>query len=184
VRVPDAASKIALPELVWKRSPNQSPRHGERIDLLVWHETAGSYAGSVAWLCNPRAAASAHIVVREDGNEATQLVALREKAWHAAYYNSHAVGIEHANVTPKGYATEHQLRVSARIFGWLCLHLGVPPRWARGGEGRGVCYHGELGSLGGGHTACGPNSAGWHRFLDYLHAEVTRGHYRDEWAKL
>jgi hypothetical protein len=81
---------IVLPELVWKRSPNQSPRHGERIDLLVWHETAGSYAGSVAWLCNPRAAASAHIVVREDGNEATQLVALREKAWHAAYYNSHA----------------------------------------------------------------------------------------------
>jgi hypothetical protein len=184
VDVPDTAAKVTLPPLVWKRSPNQSPRHGERIDLLVWHETAGSYAGSVAWLCNPRAAASAHIVVREDGNAATQLVALHEKAWHAAHYNAHAVGIEHANVTPKGYATEHQLRVSGRIFGWLCLHLGVPPRWARGGEGRGVCYHGELGALGGGHTACGPNSAGWHRFLDYLHAEVARGHYRDEWAKL
>jgi hypothetical protein len=178
------APRIVLPELVWKKSPNQSDRHGSRIDLLVWHETAGSYAGAVSWLCNPAADASAHLVVREDGNEATQLVALHAKAWHAAAYNSHAVGVEHANVTAKGYATEHQLRVSARIFGWLCLRLGVPPRWARGGVGRGVCYHGELGALGGGHTSCGPDHAGWLKFLNYLHAEVTRGHYRHEWARL
>jgi hypothetical protein len=174
---------IVLPELVWRRSPNQSSRHGARIDLIVWHESAGHYKGDVSWLCNPDADASAHLVVREDGNEATQLVALDAKAWHAEDFNRRSVGVEHSNLTRKGYATDHQLRVSARIFGWLCLHLAIPPRWARGGVGRGVCYHGELGLAGGGHTACGPDPSGWLRFLGYLHAEVARGHYRAKWAR-
>lgn len=173
---------IVLPELVQRHTPNQSSRRGTNVDLLVWHETAGAYAGSVNWLCNPAADASAHLVVREDGLEATQLVHLDQKAWHAAAFNSRAVGVEHANVTMKGYATDYQLRVSARIFGWLCLHLNVPPRWARGGVGTGVCYHGELGAAGGGHTACGPDHTGWLRFLDMLHDEIHRGGYREQWA--
>jgi hypothetical protein len=177
------AAKVLLPKLVQRRSPNQSSRHGARIDLLVWHETAGRYASDVAWLCNPAARASAHLVIREDGLEATQLVALGAKAWHAAAYNSHAVGVEHSNRTAKGYATDYQLRVSARVFGWLCLHLGIPPRWARGGQGRGVCYHGELGALGGGHPLCGPDRSGWLRFLELLHFELARGGYRKTWAK-
>lgn len=178
-----AQPKIILPDLLWKPSPNRSSRHGARIDLLVWHETAGSYAGAVAWLRNPKARASAHLVIREDGNEATQLVPLAEKAWHAADFNSRSVGVEHANVTAKGYATDRQLMVSARAFAWLCLHLDVPPRWARHGIGRGVCYHGELGAAGGGHTSCGPDHSGWLRFLDLLHAEIARGHFRPDWAR-
>jgi hypothetical protein len=174
---------VTLPPLKWKRSPNQSSRHGQRIDLLVWHESAGHYSGDVSWLCNPASDASAHVVLREDGNEATQLVALREKAWHSAAYNSRAVGVEHSNLTRKGYATDRQLQVSARLFGWLCMHLNVPPRWARGGLGRGVCYHGELGALGGGHTACGPDHSGWLRFLAMLHAEVARGHFRTTYLR-
>jgi len=173
---------VALAPIVQRRSPNRSSRHGARVDLLVWHETAGAYKGSVAWLCNPAAQASAHLVVREDGGEVTQLVPLAEKAWHAAAYNPRSVGVEHANVTAKGYATEAQLRESARVFGWLCLHLGIPPRWARGGNGPGVCRHLDLGSAGGGHTACGPDLSGWLRFLDLLHAELKRGGYRKQWA--
>jgi len=171
-----------LPPLRQQASPNRSSRHGEHVNLLVWHETAGAYAGSVAWLCNPAAQASAHLVVREDGLEATQLVPLAEKAWHAAAYNPRSVGVEHANTTAKGYATDKQLEVSARIFRWLCLHLGIPPRWARGGVGAGVCYHGELGVLGGNHPNCGPDHPGWLRFLELLHEEISRGGYRHEWA--
>jgi N-acetylmuramoyl-L-alanine amidase len=175
---------VVLPSLVQRPSPNQSTRHGTRIDLLVWHETAGAYAGSVAWLCNPQADASAHLVIREDGHEATQLVPLAAKAWHAyPTFNPRSVGVEHANVTTKGYATEAQLETSARVFGWLCLHLGIPPRWARGGAGPGVCRHLDLGAAGGGHTQCGPWLAGWERFLDLLHAEIARGGYRRTWAK-
>ena len=138
----------------------------------------------MSWLCNPAAQASAHLVVREDGLQATQLVPLEAKAWHAAAYNPRSVGVEHANITAKGYATLEQLRVSARIFGWLCLHLHVPPRWARGGEGPGVCMHRDLGQLGGGHLSCGPDDAGWRTFLELLHAEVERGGYRPDWARL
>src|SRR5438067_13601722 len=148
----DAVTATVLPPRRPQPSPNRSRRHGEHVNLLVWHETAGAYAGSVAWLCNPAAQASAHLVVREDGLEATQLVPLAEKAWHAAAYNPRSVGVEHANVTAKGYFSDAQLRESARIFGWLCLHLGIPPRWARGGAGPGVCRHLDLGVLGGGHT--------------------------------
>ncbi len=173
---------VVLPKLVQRKSPNQSSRHGTRIDLIVWHETAGAYAGSCSWLCNPASQASAHLVVREDGLEATQLVHLSEKAWTEAAFNPRAVGVEHANVTAKGYATDHQLQVSARVFGWLCLHLNVPPRWARNGQGPGVCYHGELGQAGGGHPNCGPDHSGWLRFLDLLHHELERGGYRDKWA--
>jgi hypothetical protein len=173
---------IVLPPLVHANTPNKSSRNGTKVDLLVWHETAGLYHGSVAWLENPAAQASAHLVIDEEGSHATQLVYLAEKAWHAAAYNSRSVGVEHANTTAKGYATDRQLEVSARVFGWLCLHLGVPPRWARGGVGPGVCYHGELGALGGGHYLCGPNPDGWQRFLAMLHNEITRGGYRKEWA--
>lgn len=172
-----------LPPLVWKRSPNFSSRHGARIDLLVWHETAGPYLGSIAWLCNPIAEASAQLVLREDGGECTQLVKLADKAWAQGAFNPRAVSVEHANVTAKGYATEAQLEVSARVFGWLCINLGIPPRFARGGVGRGVCRHSDLGIAGGGHTQCGPGDATWERFLVMLHEEIARGGYRKEWAR-
>ena len=185
---------VVLPPLVQKKSPNQSSRHGARIDLIVWHETAGSYKGAISWLCTPTVRdrtgrvisgpdASAHLVVREDGGECTQLVHLSEKAWHAAAYNPHSVGVEHANVTAKGYATDAELRESARVFAWLCWHLGVPAQWARGGVGRGVVRHLELGVLGGGHTQCGPWDSGWHRFLTLLAEETQLGGFRKTWAQ-
>lgn len=173
---------VILPPLEQRKSPNKSSRNGVRPVLIVWHETAGSYAGSCSWLCNPAAEASAHIVVREDGLEATQLVKLADKAWHAASFNSMSIGIEHANVTSKGYSTEQQLKVSARIFGWLCLNYKIPPRWSRTGQDPGVCRHLDLGLAGGGHTQCGPSDSTWLRFLDMLHAELERGGYRKDWA--
>jgi len=173
---------VVLPPLVQRKTPNQSSRHGSKVTLLVWHETAGAYAGAVSWLCNPQAQASAHLVVREDGLEATQLVHLDQKAWHAASFNPQSVGVEHANITSKGYSTLEQLQVSARIFGWLCLHLSIPPRWSRDGRSPGVCRHMDLGQAGGGHLSCGPDLSGWLHFLDLLHAELKRGGFRKEWA--
>jgi hypothetical protein len=181
-----AAKRVVLPPLKQRRSPNFSPRHGSPIDLLVWHETAGRYRGDIATLCNDRVAphlrVSAHLVVREDGAEVTQLVRLAQKAWTQGFYNPRAVGVEHSNMTAKGYSTEQQLRVSARIFAWLAWDLDVPVRFARGGHGRGVCRHLDLGALGGGHTQCGPGDATWQRFLGMLHAETERGGFRKTWA--
>lgn len=177
------AAPIVLPPLDWLPSPNVSSRRGTVPNLIVLHETGGSYSGAVSWLRNPVSDASSHLVLREDGLRAAQLVRLADKAWTQASYNPRGVSLELANTTAKGYATERQLQVAARIFGWLCLHLHVPPKWARGGVGPGVCMHRELGAAGGGHTQCGPNDDGWQRFLGYLHHEIERGDYRKAWAR-
>lgn len=174
---------VVLPPLIWRPSPNVSSRHGERIDLLVLHETAGSYKGSVSWLCNPDAEASAHAVLREDGLEATQLVRYGEKAWTQAAFNPRCVSLELANITPKGYATEQQLRVAARIFGFWLLKFKLPYRFARGGQGRGFCRHLDLGQAGGGHTQCGPGWEAFSRFGHYLGDELERGGYRKTWGR-
>ncbi len=177
-------SKVVLAPLVWRESPNQSSRHGTKIDLVVYHETAGHYPSDVSWLCNPKSQASAHLVVREDGHEVTQLVEFSEKAWTQAFYNPRAIGVEHSNITQKGYATEQQLRQSARIFGWILEQYDLPTRFARDGVGKGVCRHADLGAAGGGHTQCGMGNKDFWRWLEMIHDERERGGYRKEWARL
>jgi len=174
---------VVLPVLKWRESTNQSSRFLTKPNLIVWHETAGAYDGAVSWLCNPAANASAHFVIREDGREATQLVPIGRKAWHAGDFNRRSIGVEHANTTAKGYATDAQLRASARVFGFLCLRYGIPPRWAKAGMGAGVCRHSDLGAAGGGHTQCGPFDGTWRLFLEMLHDEVARGDYRAKWCR-
>lgn len=173
-----------LPPLVERWSPNQSTRAGVEVDLLVLHETAGAYAGAVSWLCQPRSQASAHLVLREDGLEATQLVPLSRKAWAQCAYNPRAISLELANTSAKGYSTEAQLEIAARIFGWLCQRYSIPPRWSRTGALRGVTRHADLGAAGCGHTDCGPDLRGWQHFLELLAFELERGHFRHDWATI
>lgn len=175
---------VILPPLVWHPSPNFSSRHGVKPDLLVYHETAGRYKGDVSWLCNPESEASALGVLREDGREFTQLVRIADKAWtQYPYFNPRAVGVEHSNLTAKGYATELQLRTSARIFAWLAWKLDVPIRFARAGKGAGICRHSDLGALGGGHTQCGMGDVAFRRWLEMIHDEDERGGFRKVWAR-
>jgi hypothetical protein len=176
-------SNVILPPLVWKPSPNFSSRNGTKIDLLVYHESAGHYNGDVAWLRNPVAQASAMGVLREDGGEFTQLVKMQDKAWHAAYFNPRSIGIEHSNVTAKGYATEQQLRVSARIFAWLCRLYGISPRFSRGGAVSGICRHLDLGGAGSNHPYCGMGDNDLARWLQMIHDELARGGFRKVWAR-
>jgi N-acetylmuramoyl-L-alanine amidase len=71
------------------------------------HHTGGwpDGKGSVSWLCNPEAKASAHLVINDKGLT-TQLVPFNVKAWHAGSAtssyrgqspNSISIGIELAN---------------------------------------------------------------------------------------
>lgn len=75
-----------------KNSPNKSARNAT-ITHIVLHNTAGGFSGSVSWLCNPAAQASAHLVVSRKG-ETAQLVPFAEKAWHAGNANPSSIGIE------------------------------------------------------------------------------------------
>ena len=70
-------------DIDWVPSPNHSSREGFDIEGSVVHYTAGGRAsGSVSWLCNPSARASAHFVIARDA-KITQLVDLERAAWHA-----------------------------------------------------------------------------------------------------
>ena len=171
---------VVLPQLVQRKTPNQSSRNGQAVTHLVWHATACHYAPSISWLCNPLAQASAHLVIREDGGEATQLVHLAQKAWHAVAWNGFSVGVEHASLGA-GFASHEQLLISARVFGWLCWHLEIPPVFGLH-KPRGIVRHRDLGIVGGGHSD-GPSDQVWfHEYLPAVQAEVTRGGFRKTWA--
>ncbi len=99
----------ALPQHPLVMSPNQSNRKGAEVVGTVFHYTAGGSAGgSISWLCNPAAKASAHFVISRSG-DTTQLVPLDRKAWHAGVSemligdemksdaSRHTIGIELAN---------------------------------------------------------------------------------------
>jgi N-acetylmuramoyl-L-alanine amidase len=62
-----------------------SPNHGGPFEpsFLLMHYTAGRTAASAAsWLCNPKAAAAAHLIIGKDG-ACIQLVPFNLVAWHA-----------------------------------------------------------------------------------------------------
>jgi len=169
-----------LPPLVQRTTPNKSSRGGTPITHLVWHATAGPYAPSVDWLCNPAAQASAHLVLDEHGAHATQLVHLAAKAWHAVAWNPFSVGVEHASLGA-GFATAAQLPESARVFAWLCWHLGIPPVFGLH-RPKGIVRHRDLGVAGGGHGD-GPSDQVWfHEYLPAVQHEVARGGFRKVWA--
>ncbi len=155
---------IVLPPVVQRPTPNYTPtliRH----DLVIVHRTEGGYAGAVAWLCDPRSQASAHLVMKLDGGEVTQLVPLQYKAWAQCAFNSAGVSLEIEGYTAQGFADD-TANGAALIVAWLCRAYAIAPEWAQGGQGRGVCQHHDLGSAGGGHVDCsGVGSETWLRFM-------------------
>lgn len=184
VLVPQAAEintpalPYRLPPLTWKSSPNFSSRKGARVDLIVLHSTEGGYGGSVAWFQQSRSAVSAHFVLREDGAEATQMVHLADKAWHACAFNARSIGLECAGFAAKGLA-DVEWRAAAAIVGYLLHHLQIPLRFARAGVGPGFCRHFDLGKAGGGHSDPTTSDAVWQRVMALIteeYAKVDAGH--------
>lgn len=155
---------LVLPRVVQRPTPNYTPTLIAH-DLIVVHRTEGGYAGACAWLCDPRARASAHLVMKADGSEVTQLVPLQHKAWAQCNFNGRAISLEVEGFTANGFSGE-TARAAARIVAWLCREYAIPPSWAKGGAGRGVCQHVDLGAAGGGHhDACGLGSPDWLAFM-------------------
>ncbi len=160
---------LALPRVVQRPTPNYSAT-SIRHDIVIVHRTEGGYAGSVAWLCDPRANASAHLVMKADGSEVTQLVPLQYKAWAQCAFNSAGVSLEIEGYSAQGMNTQ-TVEAAALIVAWLCAAYDIPVVWAKGGQGRGICQHHDLGAAGGGHVDCfGVGSTEWDAFLDAVMA--------------
>lgn len=93
----------------------KTPNTGGTMDpqYLIMHYTGTSSPdgkaarGSISWLCNPDAKASAHLVISEDGS-VTQLAPFNVVTWHAGVskwknivgMNKCSIGIEMSNAGP------------------------------------------------------------------------------------
>lgn len=107
----------------YKRSPNVGQRFIDPPVLIVMHYTAGG-AGAADWLCDPRAQASAHVVIERDGS-IKQIVPFDVVAWHAgpstwrgrSACNKFSIGIEVANW---GNCTR---RADGRWYSWAGIEV-------------------------------------------------------------
>ena len=177
------ATSVVLPPLNWVESPNASARKpGVTLDLIVVHDTEGGYQSALSWFSNRHSQVSAHIVLKEDGSEATQMVPYSNKAWHCSSFNSRSIGLEMAGFAKKGYG-EHEWAVAARIVAFLLHKHGIPVRWAKNGQGSGFCRHYDLGAAGGGHHDPTSDDAVWQTFVNRVKHEVQRGGFRPEWGR-
>lgn len=179
-----------LPSLVYRWTPNQSRRFLP-VRLVVVHRPVGSYRSAVEVLCQPGHEASAHIVVREDGREATQLVPWQKKAWACVKFNSMSDNIE----TPDwiwepgpltevrhGVSREFVMRQCARMVAFRLHKRGLPAKWC-GRTGKGFLRHYDLGSAGGGHTDPTLDRHRWLQFVEMVRAETARGGFRKTWGR-
>ncbi|MCX5497156.1 N-acetylmuramoyl-L-alanine amidase [Kaistia dalseonensis] len=120
-------------------SPNFGPRaEGKPIDILILHYTdMASAEAAIDLLSDPASQVSCHYVVAEDGT-VTQLVAERERAWHAGVsswhgetdINSRSIGIEIANLGhDHGYPDfpARQIESVIRLGCDICARNGIVP---------------------------------------------------------
>ncbi len=172
---------MSLPLLKWHASPNFSKRLA-RVDLIVIHDTEGGYASAVSWFANRHSGVSAHLVLKEDGSEATQMVAWSHKAWHACAFNSRSIGLEMAGFAKHGYS-EKEWTAAAHIVAHLLHAHQIPVRWAEHGVGPGFCSHYDLGAAGGGHCDPTTDTAIWAAFVERVEQAARIGDFPAHWGE-
>jgi N-acetylmuramoyl-L-alanine amidase/Bacterial Ig domain len=134
VAVPAAGAAGLRPPAVDYVGPgtplNYTPaqRKPSDIHLIVIHVSEGSFFGTVRWLQNPQAHASANFVVSRNGTIA-ELVPKSDIAWHSGNWdvNTESVGIEHEGITddPSGF-TDAQYRASAHLTAYIARTSLIP----------------------------------------------------------
>ncbi len=181
------STKVVLPKLEWRESPNHSERSPGIVPyLIVAHRPVGKYHGSADWLCNRRAQASAHVLTEGNGtgvDEATQLVRWDKKAWACASFNSASYNIEVDDNAWDGTDPD-ALRVAARIFAFICFKTGIPPVQSKHPlHDPGIVRHIELGRAGGGHTDPTEDVALWRSFIKMVDKELRHAGFRKTWGR-
>jgi len=162
---------MALQRL-WMPSPCYSSRGGSKVRLIVVHTSEGAQTiqSLAGWFANPSNQVSSHTGI--DNASATTIgeyVTRDQKAWTSA--NANPVATQTELCTPSGAAQgwsaatwAGQTNMLAACSAWIAEEaaaFGIPivkltPAQAQGSSA-GVCGHGDLGAMGGGHTDPGPN---------------------------
>ena len=125
-------------QIHWAPSPNYtSGRRGRKIIAVVNHITAGLMPGTLGWLRNPAAKASAHYLVTKTG-VVYQLVKDEDTAWHAGIVNKpswtlydgsnpnyYTLGIEHEALAGESL-TETQYQATLELHRMLVKKHSIP----------------------------------------------------------
>ena len=123
-----AAAEPAPGDLAANTNYTQAQRPAGAIRFIVIHVTEGSFFGTVAWLRDPRAHASANFVVGRDG-KVQELVPLHDIAWHAGNWavNERSIGIENVGYTddPSGF-TPPEYRAAAKLAAVVARRSLIP----------------------------------------------------------
>lgn len=126
-----AGAALATPpqsDLAANTNYTQARRPMTAIRFIVIHVSEGSFFGTVAWLRDPRAHASANFVVGRDGH-VQELVPLHDIAWHAGNWavNMRSIGIENVGFTddPSGF-TRLEYRSAARLAAVVARRALIP----------------------------------------------------------
>jgi N-acetyl-anhydromuramyl-L-alanine amidase AmpD len=123
-----AAAAPPQSQLAAETNYTRAERPQSAIRFIVIHVSEGSFPGTVAWLRDPRAHASANFVVDRDGR-VRELVPLHDIAWHAGNwaYNVRSVGIENVGYThdPAGFTTR-EYRATARLAAVIARRAVIP----------------------------------------------------------
>jgi N-acetylmuramoyl-L-alanine amidase len=161
-----ALQRVGIP------SPNVSSRGGSTVRLIVVHTSEGAqtYQSLGNFFANPSSQVSSHTGI-DDARPGVigEYCGRSNKSWTAADANPYAVQTELC--TPSGAAQGWSAETWAakttmlsNCAAWIAEEaaiFGIPivkltPAQAQGGAA-GVCGHGDLGAMGGGHTDPGPN---------------------------
>ncbi|RKZ62296.1 MAG: hypothetical protein DRQ99_19010 [Candidatus Parabeggiatoa sp. nov. 3] len=145
---------------------NYSSSSGRTIDTWVNHWIGeGTYAGAISWFKNCNAKASAHFVISSNG-EISQLVKVKDIAWHAGVwnYNKRSIGVEHEVTVsnPNGWNTTWttaMLKSSAKMARYFADKYRIPKRRS---TTPGILGHNQIKS-----TTC-PGTLPWNTWMTYF----------------
>ncbi len=146
-----------------------TPGRSHAIDTWVNHWIGyGTYAGAISYLSRCDVRASAHFVIRQDG-EITQTVRVKDTAWHAGASgypnNSRSIGIEHEAVVTDPTSWDHpeMLKASAEMARYFADKYGIPKKRALPG----IRGHNEMPGT---NTQC-PGWMPWDTWMSYFNGE-------------
>ncbi len=132
-----ALAQADYPGATWNPAASDNQTVSNRpttypLRYVIIHVTEGSYAGAISWFKNSASDVSAHFVIRSSDGFVTQMVRIKDIAWHAGNsgVNQRSVGIEHEAITtgsnPTSWFTDAMYRSSADLTRWLTTTYGIP----------------------------------------------------------